>query len=224
MQFLFFLVDEMKKKAVAFALAMGFGVTQVNAQSFLKKITDNLSGGIKAEANMSGFSLSDMPNAKSTMNIGGTFGWFVKLDVSKRFAVQEDVLLHYKKSTLEQRGVISDYQYWGIEVPIYFMGERKMDNGERFYIGMGPYAEYGISAKYKAIGNKVNLYKKDEINNKAPMTHLAIGAAIIIGYELRNGIQLNAGYKMGLTNVLDLGKDNASMQPNTISIGIGYRF
>ncbi len=39
---------------------MGFGFTQVNAQSFMKKITEKISGGFKTEANMSDFILSDI--------------------------------------------------------------------------------------------------------------------------------------------------------------------
>ena|ERR1035437_645883 len=213
----------MKKIAIA-VLIIGLGFNQVNAQSFIKRIADNLSGGFKVEANMSNFFLSDMPGAKSKMNIGGTLGAFVKLDMSAHFAIQEDVLVHYKTSTLEQGVVKNDYQYSGIEIPIYAMGQWKMSKGDRFYIGVGPCPEYGIDAKYTVGGNEIDLYQKDVVTGKAPMAKLNVGAGAIMGYEFGCGIQVNAGYKMGLTNTLDEGKANASMRPNTVSFGIGYRF
>lgn len=212
------------RKIALVLVVMGFSFTQVKAQSFVTKIAENLSGGFKTEANISNFSLLDMHNAKSKMNIGGTFGGFVRLEISEYFAVQEDVLFHYKTSTLEQRGIKSDFQYWGIEVPIYFIGQRKMNKGERFYIGFGSFFEYGLSAKYKTDGEENDLYKKDETTDKASMTRLTIGAASIIGYEFRSGIQVNAGYKLGLTNALDADKDDASMYLSAISLGFGYCF
>lgn len=57
-----------------------------------------------------------MSDAKSKINIGGTFGGFVKLDLSDHFAVQGDVLFHYKTSSLKLGGVKGDFQYWGLEI------------------------------------------------------------------------------------------------------------
>lgn len=45
-----------------------------------------------------------------------------------------------------------------------------------------------------------------------------------MGYELKCGIQLNASYKIGLTDALKAEKETAIMLPNTICIGVGYRF
>lgn len=212
------------RKIALIIVVMGLSFPQAKAQSFIKKIIENLSGGFKTEVNVSNFILSDMPDTKSKMNIGGTFGGFVRLEMSKHFAVQEDVVLHYKTSTIEQSGIENDYQYWGIIVPIYFMGQWKINNVERFYIGLGPCTEYGLNAKYMTDGEEIDLYKKDETTNEASMTRLTMGAATIIGYEFSSGIQVNAGYKLGLTNIFDAGKDDASMYPSTISFGFGYSF
>jgi len=83
----------MKKIAIV-AIVLGFSFNQANAQGFIKKIKGNLSGGFKTEVILSNFSLSDMPYAKSKINLGGTFGGFVKYDLSEHFAIQEDFLLH----------------------------------------------------------------------------------------------------------------------------------
>lgn len=211
------------RKIVA-AIVMGFSFIQANAQSFIKKVTDNISGGFKTEVIISSFSLSEMPDATSKINIGGTFGGFVKLDLAEHFALQGDALFHYKTSSFEQGSVKSDYQYWGLEFPIYFMSQLKMNKGERFYVGVGPYVEDGLNAKFKTMGNEIDLYENDEVVDKACMTRLEIGAAAIIGYEFGSGIQVNVGYKTGLTNALEAKKNDASMFPYSVSLGIGYRF
>ena len=61
----------------------------------------NLSGGFKTEANLSTFSLSNLPDEKSRLNFGGNIGGFAKYNLSEHFAIQEDVLLNYKTSTME---------------------------------------------------------------------------------------------------------------------------
>ncbi len=209
---------------IVVAMVIGFNFNQANAQGFIKKVTGNLSGGVKTEVILSNFSLSEMPNAKSEINIGGTFGGFVKLDLAEHFALQGDVLFHYKTSNLERDGVKSDYQYWGIEFPGYFMSQLKMNKGDRFYVGVGPFVEYGLNAKFKTRGNEIDLFKNDVAVGKPCMTRFEIGTAAMIGYEFGSGIQANVGYRTGLTNVLEANKDDTSMFPNTVSFGIGYRF
>ena len=74
----------MKRKVlVLVVVAIGFCTTQANAQglgNFLKK---RLTGGLKLEGSGTSFMLSDMPGTKSEMGFGGTFGGFVKLNLSK---------------------------------------------------------------------------------------------------------------------------------------------
>ena len=87
----------------------------------------------------------------------------------------------------------------------------KINKDAKLYIGAGPSIELGLMAKYKIDGaENINLYKKDPITDKAAMTQLSMGMASIIGYEFANGIQINAGYRFGVTDVLDAGKDQAT--------------
>ena len=130
----------------------------------------------------------------------------------------------YKTLSFEQGSINSDYKYWGVEIPVYVMTQMKMNKGNRFYVGVGPYAEYGLCAKHNTGGNEIDLYEKEEALGKASMTRFTIGAAAIIGFEFSCGIQANVGYKTGLTDSLEANENNASMFPNTVSFGIGYRF
>ena len=198
----------MKKVMLGLMLILGVGATQVNAQS--------ISPGVKAEANLSNFILSDMPTSESTLGIGATIGGFVKFDISNHFAIQPELLFHFQSSTMEQALIERDYQYFGLEIPVYAMGQWKNSSNGRFYAGVGPYLGLGFDARYKDPEHK--LYKDDTLQP------VDFGFGAQVGYEFANGIQINAGYKIGVVNALDITKDISTMLPQRISLGIGFRF
>jgi len=207
----------MKKIILSLAVICGLGLNQVNAQ--------NVSFGVKAEANVSNFILSDMAGMKSNMGVGGTVGGFSKIGISENFAVQPELLVHFKTSEMktEATGAKLDYQYFGVEIPVYAVGQMNLGSGKGF-IGIGPYAGFGIDARYKMTGaDDIDLYK--EYNGaKSAMQRWDFGAGVMLGYEFSNRIQINASYKMGFMNALNADKDNATMRNQTVSLGIGYRF
>ena len=210
----------MKKIILSVALIMGLGVANMSAQGLKSFLDERFSGGLKLEGNGTNFLLSDIPGTKSEIGFGGTLGGFIKIDLSKNFAIQEDILFSYSSSKLKQNGIEDTYEYLGIEVPIYFMGQWKMASGGRFYGGVGPSFGMGLQAKLK--DSDIDLYKKLDGNDPF-LKRVNFGGAAQIGYELSNGLQFNASYKIG-ANALDAGKDDSKMLPQTISLGLGYRF
>lgn len=212
----------MKKVVMMAVLATVLGVTQVSAQSFVKNMMGRLYGGPKVEANVSSFFLSDMPGVSSKMNAGGTLGGFFGFRFSENFSIQEDILLHYQTSQLEQDGKKGDFSYWGAELSFYAVGHWQNRNG-RIIIGAGPFVGYGLDAKYEIDGIETDLYEKDSKDEK-PFQPFNIGAAVMLGYELKCGLQFNASYKLGVLDQLDANKKNASMLPSRISLGVAYRF
>ena len=210
----------MRKIAIITIVVLGFNIAQVSAQGIKDFINERLSFGLKLEGNGTTFLLSDMPETKSEVSFGGAFGGFLKIDLSEHFAIQEDILCSYFSSYFEQNGIKDTYEYFGMEVPIYLMGQRKTMSGGRFYCGVGPYFGMGFLAKLKE--KDINLYKK--YNGSDPfIKRMTFGGAVQVGYELVNGLQVNASYKIG-TNILDAQKGVSSMLPSTVSLGIGYRF
>ena len=207
----------MKKIILSVAILMGLGLTQVNAQK--------VSFGAKGEANASNFILSDMNGMKSNLGFGATVGGFGKIEFSENFAMQPELLFHFKTSQMETKatGDKTDFQYFGVEVPVYAVGQMNLGNGKGF-IGVGPYIGCGIDARYKNTGaDDVDLYKEYG-GAKSALQRLDVGAGAMLGYEFSNGIQVNASYKMGFLNALNADKDNATMRNQTISLGVGYRF
>ncbi len=196
----------MKKLLFGIILFSSVSVFQANAQI--------ISGGIKAEANGSGFFISDIPGTKSNLGTGGTFGAFAKLDLAKHFALQAELLFNYQESKLTIAGSKNDFRYLGLEIPVYAMGQWYTASGNRFYVGIGPYAGYGLQAKFTDAGT--DLYGNDTLQ---PWD---FGGKAIAGFEFANGIQINAGYRVGLYNSSKQGA--GKMLPQVMSLGIGYRF
>ncbi len=71
----------MKKIVLTLAVIFGLGIAQSNAQ--------NISYGVKADANMSNFLLTDMDNVESNLKIGASLGGFMKLDLHQNAFVQK---------------------------------------------------------------------------------------------------------------------------------------
>lgn len=203
----------MKKYILSVAVVLGLGFTQANAQK--------VSMGVKAEANMSNYLLTDMDNVESNLKAGAGIGGFMKVDICKNFALQPELMLQYKSSELKQLGTVNTYEFWSAEIPVYAMGQWSLNDKGRIYLGVGPYIGMGISAKNTDTDK--DLYEKNA-NDESIMQRLDFGAGATLGYELNCGLQINAGYKIGLIDAMDAGRDNATMLPNSFSLGLGYRF
>ena len=203
----------MKKVMITVSLMLGIGLTQMSAQ--------NVSFGAKAEANMSNFILTDLEPMESKLGPGASVGGFTKIDLGKNFAIQPELLFHFKSSTSEIGNNEDDFRYWGAEIPVYALGQWNCGTG-RMYAGVGPYVALGFSAKYD--NSDFDLYEEIGTTDESTLRRFDFGFGATFGYEFAIGIQINAGYKIGVLNAMDAGRDDASMLPQTISLGVGYRF
>ena len=178
--------------------------------------------GIKVKANMSNFLVRNAKNCQNKMGFGVSAGVFLKLE-SKNFAIQYELLLRHKTSKMknEEGKFRTNYKYWGLELPIYLMGQVNAGTG-KFFMGAGPYISIGLDAVQKPENN--DLYKKDSTNGKAARRRFDFGLGAISGYEFKNGININGGYQVGLINNLKAEKDSMTMKNQTVNLGVGYKF
>ena len=209
----------MKKVVLSVALVLGLGIAKTQGQEVL--------GGMKIDANVSNFILSDMDGMKSKMGFGVTAGGYTKFMFSESFGLQPEILLHFKNSKMETKGFggsETDFQYFGVELPVNAVGQMNIGSGKGF-VGVGPYFGLGIDARYKGTGGADDLKLYKEYNGqKSGMQRFDLGAGVMLGYELSNRLQITASYKIGFIDALNAGKDNASMLNQTVSVGLGYRF
>ncbi|MCD8073093.1 MAG: PorT family protein [Alistipes sp.] len=197
------------KKVLLLSLAamLTFGGTSAYGQK--------LSGGVKANANMSNFILSDLGGLDNPMRVGASVGGFFKWDITQHFALQPEMMFHFKASKFKEKSSgHTSYEYWGMEIPVYAVGQMQLGSG-RGYVGVGPYVGYGFCAKEYPGGN---LYSSDAHRR------WDFGAGVMVGYEFPNRIGINAGYQVGFIDALDAGRDDATMLPQTVSLGLAYRF
>ncbi len=211
-----------KLSLVLIALCISIGYASAQQLSF----------GAKAEANFSNHLLKDLPGATNSMGPGVTLGGFAKIELSEHFALQPELLFSFKHINIEMSGEIpdlgpfdmkGDVEYWGMEIPVYALGQWKAGSGQ-FYAGLGPWFAYGFSMKsYYGDGGMgtMDLYSS-EYDDMGGIKRFDLGLGALAGYELACGLQFNAGYKLGLINAAESAP--AKMHSQTLSIGLGYRF
>ncbi|MDR2040176.1 MAG: PorT family protein [Bacteroidales bacterium] len=201
----------MKRIILSLAVILAAGFTQISAQS--------VTSGVKADLNISNFILKDLDHMDSKMKVGASLGGFVKIEFTQNFAIQPELLFHFKSSEIKNNSTRpktkSDYEYWGMEIPVYAVGQMQLGLGTG-YVGIGPYVGLGFSAKSSP--GSSDLYKRDVLQR------WDFGFGAMLGYEFDFGLQINAGYKIGVINAMDEGSDDAKMLPQMISVGFGYRF
>ncbi len=211
----------MNKIVSLIAVIIAFGVLPLQAQ---KQTQITTTWGLNTGTNLSGFIISGTSDVSSQMNVGASLGGFVNFEFTDQLALQTGLTFLHKTSSIDRSNLPGKFQYWGIEVPIYAVYQYKFINGGRTYVGFGPYAEFGFDAQLKRSGEKIDLYKNNKETEISTMRDSDLGFGIMLGYEFACGIQINAGYKLGVVNILDANSSAFKMLPHTVSFGIGYHF
>jgi len=132
----------MKKVVLSVAVVLGLGLSTAKAQGVL--------GGIKLDATLSNFVLSDLDGVESKFGAGVSVGGYTKMEITEHFALQPEILLHYKNSKMEVKSPKSetDYQFFDVELPVYAVGQMSFGSGKGFF-GAGPFVGFAIDARYK---------------------------------------------------------------------------
>jgi len=183
------------------------------------------SAGVKADVNLSGLLTNQSEYLKNSMKAGGSAGFFYKNKWCENRAVEADLMFRYHTSELKNLSTneTADYRYFGIELPVYFMMQADIDD-RKLYLGMGPFASFGLFSLYETETRRINLYKKDIASGRTSVRRWDFGAGIIIGYETKCNLQININYQLGLRNLLDTSLEKVEMFTQLVSFGIGYRF
>ncbi|WP_316823635.1 porin family protein [Pedobacter gandavensis] len=196
-------------KLSTFALAVFFMASvSVNAQ-------EKVSIGLKTEVNSTFYKYdAESIYSNSSQYPGGSAGVFFKYDFNKWFALQTDVMLHYRNSEIENKLNNEKFKLesYDLELPVYAVFQTKVGTG-KIFAGLGPYIGYGISAKTAG----VNMYDKDA-TGKAPMKRLHYGAGTILGYDF-GYFQINASYTS--QNGIGAMRASSSLRRESFGLGIG---
>ena len=211
-----------------------------------EKLPRIVSGGILAGANLSNFIISRNHNRMSSyMHIGGELGGFLDFRVSKHFSIQPQVLFTAQQNYFAETDTANHLWSFGMEIPVYFLG--RFGSMERGYIqfGGGIFTHFtfasNIANKFKNVDDPVIVPPIPTTPTKPVDTHdysrlyslhdNHFGVAVTVGYEFPIGIQINAHYKVSLSDIAGFYSENkgkeiaqALIYPQSISLGIGYRW
>jgi len=179
---------------------------------------EKLSLGLKGGANSTFYKFdSESPYSNSSSKFGGSVGGFLKYDFGNWFALQTDLMVHYRNSEMQNKFTTekSTLKSLDLELPVYSVFQFNLESG-RIFFGIGPYIGYGIRAKT----GDINMFNKD-ITGKSSMKHLNYGAATMLGYHFGH-VQISASYisQNGIGKI----QKGSVLRRQTFDLGIGYSF
>ena len=207
-----------------------------------EKLPRLVSGGLLLNANMSNFIITrNHKPMSSDMHIGGELGGFMDFRITKHFSIQPQVIFTAHQNYFAATDTANHLWSFGMDIPVYFLG--RFGNMEKGYIQFGG----GIFTHFTFASNIRNKYKNvDESAAVTPPvtptdTHdysklyslhdNHFGVAVTVGYEFPIGIQINAHYKVSLSDIAGFYKEykgqeiaDALIYPQSVSLGIGYRW
>lgn len=184
--------------------------------------------GLKAGLNLGKYSnFGDDQSNNTSFYVTG----FADLPIAPQFSIQPGVSLQGKGSKFVAdyedigAGVEAGINTMSIEVPVNAVYYIPAGAGDVF-LGAGPYIGFNVSGKEKLRGNYGDFNGDSEwdmeIGNDKDLKLIDAGVNFMAGYKLNNGLLINAGYGLGLTNVIP--NANETVSNRVLSFGIGFQY
>lgn len=228
----------MKKLVLSLAVLAGLGFS-ASAQNNPVKF------GVKAGVAFSNMSFSSSgASASGDTRTSFYVGGIVDLPVSEVFSVQPglsyigkgtkqkasgSVTLNEQTTSSSTEATVSPAY---LEIPVNFIANFKAGEG-KFFVGAGPYYAFGIAGKIKGketttkngVTTTTNEDQKIKFGsgNDADLKRGDFGVNILAGYQLKNGLSFNAGYGLGLSNVLNESQGYKAKN-RVFTVGLGFAF
>jgi len=210
-----------------------------------EKLPRLVSGGILAGVNTSNFIITrDHHPMSSYMRIGGELGGFIDFSISKHFAVQPQVLFTAHQNYFEATDVKNRLWSFGVDIPIYFLG--RFGSLEKGYVqfGGGIFTHFtfasNVQGRYHNVDDSPVVANAPAVVSTTPQYDYSrlyslhnnhFGVCLTVGYEFSFGMQINAQYKISLSDIAGFYSEmkgtvdaDALIYPQSASIIFGYRF
>ena len=204
-----------------------------------EKLPRLVSGGIMGGANMSNFIITRSHKPMSShMRVGGELGGFLDFRITKHFSIQPQVIFTAQQNYYASTDTANTLWSFGAEIPIYFLG--RFGNMEKGYIqfGGGVFTHFtfasNIKDKYKNWDDPNSIKPTTDPNNYSRLYSLHdnhFGVCVTVGYEFPFGMQINAHYKISISDIAGFYREmkgtpeaDALIYPQCVSLGLGYRW
>ncbi|MEJ5056372.1 porin family protein [Sphingobacterium sp. MYb382] len=184
------------------------------------------SWGLKGGVNLAKY--TKLQEAKN--NTGFYVTGFADFALSPQFSIQPGLSLQGKGAKSDFKDADDNFKntinVMSIEVPVNAVYYIPAGTGNVF-IGAGPYIGFNVSGKVKTKGQEggISIDEKNNIKfsgDEKDMNRIDAGANFLLGYKLENGLLINGGYNLGLTNLVPHATDKVSNR--VLSFGIGFQF
>ncbi len=198
----------------------------------------NFKFGLKAGVNLNGAKIKftyEGADIVSKTIISFQFAGYADYAISPSISIQSGLALNGKGGKIEYVSTFSGLTLKGdstinimyLEIPLNIV--YKINN---IYVGAGPYFAYALSGKTKYSREIPGLYNEDgtgkvEFGDDDYLTQLKrsdYGINFLLGYQLESGLNLTAGYALGLRNLVPNPPEDYRVKNSTISLSIGYSF
>jgi outer membrane protein with beta-barrel domain len=161
--------------------------------------------GVKAGMNISTLTGDDVDGAKSLTGFHG--GAYYNVGLNKNFSFQPEAVFSAEGAKDDATGTKMKVNYINI-TPMFRY------NASGLFIGTGPQLGFLMSAKATDGTNSVDI--KDSF--KSTNFSWAFGA----GYEMSNGLGIEARYNLGLSSIAD--ESGTDVKTSCFQIGLRYNF
>jgi len=158
---------------------------------------------------------------------GLTVGLLADIPAGKHFSFQPAVNFVQKGSKDEQTfaGITAKYKLTVncIEVPLNFLYNTRGKAGN-FFVGAGPSFAVAFSGKGKFTdgSNSESTNLKFGNSDNDNMKSFDLGANIMTGFSLHNGILFSVNYNAGLSNLFPHGSSDGRLKSSYVGIKLGY--
>lgn len=215
------------KKVILLAAATVVATVSFSQVRFGAQVIGN-AGSVSASS-------EDVPNFKKSMATGFGAGVVAEFPLQNNLSLRSSLNFLQKKSSVEftpiagKTSTIKSTLNF-VELPVNLVYSIPT-NGSSIYFGAGPSVGYGISGKMKYQGymiddggdatfvNETADAFKAEDKGGAGLKRFDVSANAIAGIKFDNGIYVNAGYLLGLTN---LGEKDNKYKNRGILLTLGF--
>ncbi|MBQ9638490.1 MAG: PorT family protein [Bacteroidales bacterium] len=186
--------------------------------------------GIKAQANLSAFRIKNiptMPDLRTRFEPGAELGGYLDFNITRRFYIQFGLMGSYEQCEVDFGNRATTMQSVALEVPIYALWRWGNEQKGWFSMGVGSYTEFVLSGDIDGSNPYRHVITDQTTGDSSIVTGDNLsGLAFMVGYELPCGLQLNASYHYGLSDLLLFEHDSRTtyQRPHKFTLGLGWRF
>lgn len=184
----------------------------------------SFSGGPTFGLNNSNFINSGVEDCSSIPKVGFYGGGLLRLGILRNFSLEGNLTFFYKESEFSGLSLDGTFRQWGAEFGIYALLHIGIFSKGHLNLGLGPYTDFGFSAKYEMGGKKYDLYERREDSNIPLMALTETGVSFKVGYEFHFGLELSASYNVCVGNVTGINSNAIKMHPQSLKLGVGWIF